>query len=61
MKIDLLHNKIVSENITPAFEQSFNEELLPLLLAEYGDALEAVQMYEDYLADEFLFDGYFYY
>ena len=61
MKIDLLHNKIVSDNLTPAFELSFNEVLLPLLSEKYGEELEAVQMYEDYLADGFTLDGYFYY
>ncbi len=61
MKIDLLHNKIVADNLTSAFERSFNEELLPLLSEKYGDELEAVQMYEDYLADGFFADGYFYY
>ena len=61
MKIDLLHNKIVADNLTPAFDTSFREELLPLLSEKYGDALEAVQMYEDYLADGFSSDGYFYY
>lgn len=61
MKIDLLHNKIIADNITPAFERSFREELLPLLEEAYGETLEAVQMYEDYLADGFLGDGCFYY
>lgn len=61
VKIDLLHNKIVADNITPAFDRSFREELLPLLEEAYGDTLEAVQMYEDYLADGFSADGCFYY
>ena len=61
MKIDLLHNKIVKDNITPAFEKCFAENLVPALVERYGDELCAIQMYEDYLADGFVLDGYFYY
>jgi len=61
VKIDLLHNKIVKDNITGAFEKSFRERLVPSLVERYGEDLDAVQMYEDYLADGFLLDGCFYY
>ena len=61
MIIDLLHNRIVKETVTEAFEKSVSDSLIPKLLALYGDALEGVQMYEDYLNDNFNKDGYWYY
>ncbi|MBE6532217.1 MAG: hypothetical protein E7676_01755 [Ruminococcaceae bacterium] len=62
MKIDLLHNKIVADTITPAFEESVRENLIPLLLEIYSeDELLGVQMYEDYIADDFSSEGYWYY
>ncbi len=61
MTVDLLHNKIVKETITEAFEKSVNEGLIPKLYALYGASLEGVQMYEDYLNDDFNKDGYWYY
>ena len=51
MIIDLFHNKIVKDTATDAFVDSFNRVLVPMLEDKYGDALEAVTMYEDYLAD----------
>lgn len=61
MIIDLLHNRIVKETVTEAFEKSVSDSLIPKLLALYGDAFEGVQMYEDYLNDNFNKDGYWYY
>ena len=61
MIIDLLHNRIVKETVTEAFEKSVSDSLIPKLAALYGDALEGVQMYEDYLNDNFSKDGYWYY
>ena len=61
MIIDLLHNRIVKEAVTEAFEKSVSDSLIPKLHALYGDALEGVQMYEDYLSDNFIKDGYWYY
>ena len=62
MKIDLLHNKIVADTITPAFEASVSENLIPLLLEIYSeDELLGIQMYEDYIFDDFSFEGYWYY
>lgn len=61
MIVDLLHNKIVKETITEAFEKSVNESLIPKLYALYSTSLEGVQMYEDYLNDDFNKDGYWYY
>lgn len=61
MTVDLLHNKIVKETITEAFEKSVNENLIPKLYALYSTSLEGVQMYEDYLAEDFNKDGYWYY
>ena len=61
MIIDLFHNKIVKDTATDAFVESFNTVLVPMLEDKYGDALEAVTMYEDYLADDLLFEGEWYY
>ena len=61
MIIDLFHNKIVKDTATEGFVESFNSTLVPMLEDKYGDALEAVTMYEDYLADNLLFEGEWYY
>ena len=61
MKIDLLHNKIIMDAISPAFVESFMEGLVPVLEEKYGDSLLEVQMYEDYLNDGFVHEGEFYY
>ncbi len=62
MKIDLLHNKIVAETLTPAFEASVRDNLVSLLNEIYsGGEIVGIQMYEDYIADNFSFDGYWYY
>ena len=61
MTVDLLHNKIVKETLTEAFEKSVNDNLIPKLYSLYGVSLEGIQMYEDYIKDEFLKDGYWYY
>ena len=62
MKIDLLHNRIVADTITPAFEASVSENLIPLLLEIYSeDELLGIQMYEDYIFDDFSFEGCWYY
>ena len=61
MIIDLFHNKIVKDTATDAFVDSFMRVLVPMLEDKYGDMLEAVTMYEDYLADGFTFEGEWYY
>ena len=61
MIIDLLHNKIVKDTITDAFAESVNDVLVPLLEDRYGDCIEAITMYEDYLADELTYEGEWYY
>ena len=61
MIIDLLHNKIVKETLTEGFTKSVNDNLIPKLYGLYGTSLEGIQMYEDYIKDEFLKDGYWYY
>lgn len=60
MKLDFYHNKIVADIISEEFELCFERELIPILIAKYGD-IDALQMYEDYIADELLRDGYWYY
>ena len=61
MIIDLFHNKIVKDTATESFVDSFNRVLVPMLEEKYGESLERVTMYEDYLADGFTFDGEWYY
>lgn len=61
MKTDLLHNKIIKDTITPAFSESFEENLLPLVVDKYGESVTSLQMYEDYLNEGFYIDGEFYY
>lgn len=60
MRLDFYHNKIVGETITAEFEDCFERELVPYLRAKHGD-IDCIQMYEDYIADKFLLDGYWYY
>ena len=61
MLVDLIHNKIIRETITEAFERGISERVIPALEDKYGEALCGVQMYEDYLSDGFLVDGVQYY
>lgn len=61
MKIDLLHNKIISDTITEGFKRSVTEDLVPALRGIYGEEMLGIQMYEDHLADNFVLDGVFYY
>ncbi len=61
MKVDILHNKIVKETITESFIASVNENLVPKLYDLYGDSIDCIQMYEDYIKDEFVKEGYMYY
>ena len=61
MTLDLLHNKIIKETLTESFEKSVNDNLVPKLQALYGASLEGVQLYEDYINDSFVKDGYWYY
>ena len=60
MIIDLFHNKIVKDTATEAFVESVNSRLVPMLEEKYGDSLERITMYEDYLADGLLFEGEWY-
>jgi len=61
MTLDLLHNKIIKETLTEGFERSVNDNLIPKLYALYGTSLDGVQFYEDYINDDFIKDGYWYY
>ena len=61
MIIDLFHNKIVKDTATEAFVNSFNSVLVPMLEEKYGDSIEAVIMYEDYISDALLYEGEWYY
>ena len=61
MNIDLLHNKIIKDTVSEQFVSAVLEYLVPALEEKYGDALLAIQMYEDYISDGFTVDGFFYY
>ncbi len=61
MNIDFLHNQIIRDTISDKFIESFNENLMPYLISEYGSSLECVQFYEDHLCDGLRIDGEFYY
>ncbi len=61
MKVNLLHNKIVKDTVTPGFVLYFNENLIPKLTDKYGDSLTELIMYRDHLRDGFVSDGEFYY
>ena len=61
MKIDTTHNKILKETISESFIRGINEDLVPKLSALFGSSMLGIQMYEDYLGDDFLKDGYRYY
>ena len=60
MKLDFYHNKIVADTITAEFEHCFRNELVPILEAKHG-IIPEIQMYEDYISDNFIHDGYWYY
>ena len=61
MNIDFLHNQIIRDTITQRFIESFNENLVPYLISEYGSSLTEVQLYEDHLTSGFRIDGEFHY
>ncbi len=60
MKIDLLHNRIVSETMSDAFKTGVEDVLLPLVLAARPMA-DGILMYEDYIAESPCRDGKWYY
>ncbi len=60
MKIDLLHNKLIADTVTDKFSESVENVLLPLIESAHGE-IDEIQMYEDYLPDNFERDGYWYY
>lgn len=61
MTVDFLHNQIIRDTVTPIFIESFNENLLPSLSLKYGNSLDAVQFYDNYIKDGFRIGGVFYY
>lgn len=61
MIIDLLHNKIMANTVSDGFRASVEENLAPKLRELYGEALLELQMYEDYISDGLLKDGFWYY
>ena len=61
MTLDLLHNRIVRDTVTDAFCASVENNLCPMLEEIFGSSLIGIQMYEDFLADEFVKDKRWYY
>ncbi len=61
MKIDLVHNIILKEAMSENFVLAVENSLCPMLSSRYGEALVAIQMYEDYLKEDFLRDGFWFY
>ena len=61
MNVDFMHNQIIRDTVTERFMESFNENLLPTLIAEYGASLTDVQFYEDHLASGLRIGGEFFY
>ena len=61
MILDYTHNRIIADTITGKFIECFESSLLPELCAMYGGELEAIQMYEDHISDDFVRFGEFYY
>ena len=61
MILDLQHNKVVKDTLTDKFAQSITDSLIPKLEEKYGEELIGIQMYEDYVSDNFNVGGYWYY
>ncbi len=61
MNVDFLHNQIIRDTITPKFIESFNDNLVPYLISEYGSSLEEIQFYEDHIASGLRIGGEFFY
>ena len=61
MIIDLTHNKILEYTLSESFIASVHSDLVPKLESVFGDTMQAIQMYEDYLSDNFENEGYRYY
>ena len=60
MQIQLFHNKILKNTITDGFSDSVCRVLVPLVHSVRPDA-DGILMYEDHIADGFLFGGEWYY
>ena len=60
MRIDLLHNRIVADCISPRFKECFENILVPML-SDFNPEIEGVLMYEDYLASNLTLEGEWYY
>ena len=61
MTVDLLHNRIVKDTISESFSASVTDILCPMLSEKFGESLLGIQMYEDFLSDEFVKDKRWYY
>ena len=61
MIIDLTHNKILKDTVSEAFVYAVTEKLVPQLSARFGVRMLGLQMYEDYIKDDFSRGGFWYY
>lgn len=61
MTVDFTHNKTVRETLSDKFAESIRTNLLPILADVYGDRLTGIQMYEDYISDNFSVGTLWYY
>ncbi len=61
MYFDLSHNRILESVVSPAFCEALETVLAPKLYTIYGDSIEGVSMYEDFLSDGLIIDGECYY
>lgn len=61
MNVDFMHNQIIRDTVTPKFIESFNDNLVPYLMSQYGSMLDEIQFYEDHLTSGLRIGGEFYY
>ena len=61
MILDFYHNKIVNDTVSEGFTNSLTARIVPKLSDKHGAAFLGVQMYEDFLSEKLVLDGYAYY
>ncbi len=61
MIIDLGHNKIIKDTASESFVRAVTDKLVPALSSRYGVRMLGLQMYEDYIKDNFSHSGFWFY
>lgn len=61
MIFEYSHNRILESVVSEAFVDSINTVLMPKLEDIYSDSIREILMYEDFLADRLVEEGYCYY